>query len=63
MLENKYSILLIQIPLEVGDSLVIRRRFADHPRFLELLDFLRAKASDLTRQYSDVIIPDHREQS
>lgn len=63
MLENKYSILPIQIPLEVGDSLVIRRRFADHPRFLELLDFLRAKASDLARQYSDVIIPDHREQS
>ena len=51
-------ILPIPIPLEVGDSLVIRRDYATHPRLLKLLEHLRNRAKQLAQQYPEVRIPD-----
>lgn len=50
-------ILPLRIPLEVGDSLVVRRDYATHPRLLQLLEHLRNKASVLAKQYPEVSIP------
>ena len=43
MLEGKYTIVPIRIPLVVVDSIVIQRRFPNRPRFLEPLDFSATK--------------------
>jgi DNA-binding transcriptional LysR family regulator len=50
-------ILPIPIPLEVGDSLVVRRDYASHPRLLGLLDHLQSKAMVLSEEFSEVSIP------
>ncbi len=46
----------IAIPLVVGDSLIVRRDFADHPRFLELLHYLKGKALQLSERFPEVRI-------
>lgn len=51
-------ILPIDIPLEVGDSLVVRRDYATHPRLSKLLEHLRSKAQQLAKEYPEVSIPD-----
>lgn len=51
-------VLPIQIPLEVGDSLIVRRDYAKHPRLLKLLGYLRFRAAKLAQQYPEVVIPD-----
>jgi hypothetical protein len=56
---DKPFILPLQIPLEVGDSLVVRRDYANHPRLLCLLDFLRNKSALLAQQYPDIRIPSY----
>lgn len=50
-------ILPVPIPLEVGDTLVVRRRFADHPRCQRLLRLLRQRAEALARRHPDVRLP------
>ena len=54
---NPQFILPLKIPLEVGDSLVVRRDYAAHPRLLKLLAHLRNRAQELANQYPDVSIP------
>jgi len=49
------SVLLpVLIPLEVGDTLVVRRRYADHPRCQSLLTELRRRARELAQRHPDV---------
>jgi len=57
MFPNPQVILPLQIPLEVGDSLVVRRDYAAHPRLLQLLEQLRIKAAVLAQEYPEVSIP------
>lgn len=57
LFEEIQSVLPCSIPLEVGDSLVVRREFATHPRLLKLLEKLRSRALELVQQYPDVSIP------
>lgn len=45
------------IPLEVGDTLIVRRRYAEHPRLLALLNYLKDKALCLFERFSEVRIP------
>lgn len=49
-------ILPLQIPLEVGDSLVVRRDYATHPRLLQLVEKLRTRAAELAQQYPEVSV-------
>lgn len=55
---NPQFILPLQIPLVVGDSLVVRRDYATHPRLLKLLEHLRGRAQQLAKEYPEVSIPD-----
>lgn len=50
-------ILPVPIALEVGDSLVVKRHYASHPRLLSLLEQLRSRAEQLATQFPDVTIP------
>lgn len=50
-------ILPIAIPLEVGDTLIVRRQYAKNPRLLALLEDLKGKAFDLSQRFPDVRIP------
>lgn len=47
-------ILPVPIPLEVGDTLVVPRRFADHPRCQALLAELRQRARALAERHAEV---------
>jgi len=47
-------VLPIHIPLEVGDTLVVKRDYASHPRRALLLQWLKWRAQDLARLYQDV---------
>jgi len=58
LFEKPQVILPISIPLTVGDSIVVRRQFANHPNFLSLLTQLRQKAQMLAQEYPDVSIPE-----
>ena len=49
-------ILPISIPLEVGDTLVVRREYADHPALLSLLDQLRSRVTMLRQKYPELTI-------
>ena len=49
-------ILPIEIPLRVGDSVVLPRRFATHPRFLTLLEHLRARLESMRSTYPELNI-------
>ena len=49
-------ILPIEIPLTVGDSLVVPRRFAEHPRFLALVAHLRQRLVEMAPAYSELEI-------
>lgn len=48
------EILPVSIPLEVGDTLVVPRRFADHPRCKALLAELRRRARELAERHPDI---------
>ena len=50
-------ILPVPLGLEVGDSLVVRREYAEHPRLLAVLADLALKASELARCHPDVTLP------
>lgn len=52
--ESHYVFLPIQLPLEVGDTLVVRREFANQPRLHNLLECLQKNAVELQRRFSDV---------
>jgi DNA-binding transcriptional LysR family regulator len=47
-------VLPLQIPLEVGDTLIVRRDYADHPRLIGLRDNLKAKSLELAKRFGDV---------
>lgn len=49
-------ILPLAIPLTVGDTLVVTRRYQDHPRLLELVVLLRRRAIELARLYPEVVL-------
>jgi len=49
-------ILPIEIPLTVGDSLVVPRRFAEHPRFLALVAHLRQRLVEMAPAYPELEI-------
>ena len=42
--------------LDVGDSLVVKRTYAQHPRLQRLLATLRQTAAHLARQHQDVTL-------
>jgi len=58
LFESPQVVLPLSIDMDVGDSLVVKREFIGHPRFLSLLNQLKEKARQLSRQYADVSIPD-----
>lgn len=47
-------ILPLDISLEVGDSLIVRRDYANHPRLLKLLQHLLSRAEYLAKEYQEV---------
>jgi DNA-binding transcriptional LysR family regulator len=57
LFEAPQVILPVPLGLEVGDSLVVRREYADHSRLLAVLEHLRQRAAELARRYSEVRIP------
>lgn len=57
LFQTPQVLLPIQIPLEVGDSLIVRHEYAKHPRLTELLGHLKNKALELSRKFADVRIP------
>ncbi|MFY7694859.1 MAG: LysR substrate-binding domain-containing protein, partial [Cyanobium sp.] len=57
LFQTPQIVLPIQIPLEVGDTLIVRRDFAQHPRLVELLSYLNGRALQLSAQFADVVIP------
>lgn len=54
---NPQVVLPISIPLVVGDTLVVRRDYENHPRLRNLLEHLRFRATQLAKQYPEVSIP------
>jgi len=59
LFQSPQQILPLPIPLEVGDSLIVRREYAEHPRLLKLLELLRTRAQNLAKQYPGVTMPKH----
>lgn len=57
LFEAPQVILPVPLGLEVGDSLVVRREYADHPRLLAVLEHLRQRAAELAHRYPEVRIP------
>ena len=47
-------VLPVQIPFEVGDTLIVRRDYVDHPRLIELRGYLKQKSLELARRFGDV---------
>lgn len=47
-------VLPIQIPLEVGDALIVRRDYDHHPRLIELHRYLKGKSMQLAKRFADV---------
>jgi hypothetical protein len=44
----------VEIPMVSGDSLVVRREFAEHPRLQALLEHLRHRAMELAATTPEV---------
>ena len=57
LFDQPQVILPLDIPLEVGDTLIVRRHYAEHPRLLALLSDLRSKASELATRFDEVRLP------
>ena len=47
-------VLPVQIPFEVGDTLIVRRDYVDHPRLIELRGYLKEKSLELARRFGDI---------
>ena len=47
-------VLPVGSPFSLGDSLVVKRKFADHATLAHLLDVLRDRAQQLARQFAEV---------
>lgn len=54
LFEQPKVILPVKIPLQVGDTLVVRREYASHPRLLGLLEHLRSKAAELVVRFPEI---------
>ena len=57
LFDSPQVVLPLSIDLEVGDTLVVRRDFADHPRLQQLLAQLRLSAVELARLHPEVRLP------
>ena len=51
---TKKVMLPLEIPMVSGDSLVVRREFAEHPRLQALLEHLRNRAMELAATTPEV---------
>lgn len=58
LFDGDLVVLPIPIPLEVGDTLIVRREFAEHTRLVELVAYLKRKALMLAEQFAEVRIPE-----
>lgn len=57
LFQSRQVILPVSIPMQVGDSLVVRREFAEHPRLVALLAQLQQKSLELQKTFPEVEIP------
>jgi DNA-binding transcriptional LysR family regulator len=53
-LDSPKVILPIHIPLEVGETLVVRKQYQQHPRLLRLLSHLSRKSEELARRHPEI---------
>lgn len=60
LFDESHVILPVSIPLEVGESLVVKKEYASHPRLLNLIHCLNDRSKDLALQYPGVILPPFR---
>ena len=51
---SKQVVLPLEIPIQVGDSLIVRREYASHPRLAPLLAHLRQTALQLAERHGEV---------
>lgn len=54
LFDSSRILLPIHIPLEVGETLVVRREYATHPRFEGLVSDLKSRAVKLQQRFLDV---------
>lgn len=54
LFDRPQVVLPVSLNLEVGDSVIVRRCFANHPRFQALLALLRQRVHDLAKQIPDL---------
>jgi len=57
LFQSSRVILPLKIPLDVGDTLIVRRIFAEQPQLLELINHLKERARQLSQQFPEVGIP------
>ncbi len=48
------AVLPIVLPFQLGDSVIVKRSHAEHPRFRALLSALQSKAREITKVFRDV---------
>lgn len=46
----------LDLGVEVGEAVVVKREFANHPRFRKLLLSLQQRSAQLARQYDDILV-------
>ena len=52
------QVLPIDLDLEAGDCLIVRRRYRDHPRLVALLDQLQRRVAEMARSVEDLrVVP------
>lgn len=56
MFDFPITILPLAIPLSSGETVVVKRAYADHPRYHSLLETLKCRARNLSQKYDDVKI-------
>lgn len=57
LFQNQQVVLPLSIDLEVGDSLVVKRAYAQHPRLQALLATLHQTANQLAQRHPEVRLP------
>ncbi len=56
LLPGAWRLLPLEIPMVSGDSLVVRREYAEHPRLATLLAHLRRRAAELAELHPEVTL-------
>ena len=54
--DRTHMLLPIQVPFEVGETLVVRREYAIHPRFEELVSDLKGQAVELQQRFPSICL-------